>query len=236
MVDGAVRPRISWAAAPLAVLAAVAIHGCGPADEHLEPNVRATVHGPHDPTASASTAPRPARAGTPAPSQRVRFVPSRVVLPGGVAAPVDPASTRDGLLVVPRDVARVGWWDGGAQAGDPYGSLVLAGHVDDDAGRRGFFARLPGLAVGDRVVVQSSAHSAAYTVARVRAVSRDALATRTRVFGQTSRHRLVLITCTGAFEPLEGGYQQNLVVVAYPDGPAKSLSAASTARPRGESR
>jgi hypothetical protein len=37
-----------------------------------------------------------------------------------------PATTVDGLLKVPENVQHVGWWDGSAQAGEPFGSTVIA--------------------------------------------------------------------------------------------------------------
>jgi len=45
-------------------------------------------------------------------------------------AAVEPAITVDGELQVPTNVDHVGWWDGSAAAGDPFGSTVIAGHVD----------------------------------------------------------------------------------------------------------
>ena len=56
-----------------------------------------TIPTPSDPV----TAP-PGRVGTPAPSQRIRFVPEQVVLPGGASAPVLPATTVNGQLQVRR--------------------------------------------------------------------------------------------------------------------------------------
>ena len=84
----------------------------------------------------------PATVGKPAASNRVTFVPDRVVLPGGDAAPVQPAVTRDGELQVPENVQHVGWWDGSARAGDPFGNTVIAGHVDSATDGLGFFVRL----------------------------------------------------------------------------------------------
>jgi len=37
---------------------------------------------------------------------------------------VQPAETVDGLLKVPENVQHVGWWDGSAQAGEPFGATV----------------------------------------------------------------------------------------------------------------
>jgi hypothetical protein len=163
----------------------------------------------------------PGRVGTPAPSQRIRFVPTEVDLPGGHHAPVLPASTVGGLLVVPERAQRVGWWDGGADAGDPFGSVVLAGHVDTATDGLGFFVRLLRIRPGDVVVLRGAGHSASYRVGSVVSVPRNALATGSGAFDQTGAHRLVLITCTGAYDRARGGYQENLVVTASPIGLAR---------------
>jgi hypothetical protein len=162
----------------------------------------------------------PGRIGTPAQSQRIRFVPQRIVLPGGADAAVLPATTVDGRLQVPA-ARRVGWWDGGAQAGDPFGSVVLAGHVDSKNEGLGFFARLLGVRRGDVVVLQGSGHTASYRVVSIVSVPKDALATKSGAFDQTVDHRLVLVTCAGAYDATRGGYENNLVVTAVPMGLAQ---------------
>lgn len=172
------------------------------------------------PAPGSSVAVPPARVGTPAASQRVRFVPATIVLPGGARAPVVPASTVGGQLAVPERARRVGWWDGGAQAGDPFGSVVIAGHVDSATDGLGFFVRLLRVSVGDEVVLSGSGRKASYRVVEVRSMPQDALATTGGAFDQTGDHRLVLITCTGRFDRARGGYDQNLVVTAVPVGPA----------------
>ena len=172
------------------------------------------------PTAPAGAVP-PGRVGTPAASQRVRFIPTEVVLPGGAHAPVLPASTVNGQLVVPEKVERVGWWDGGAQAGDPFGAAVLAGHVDSAQEGIGFFVRLRRVKPGETVVLRGAGHTASYRVSSVESVPKDALATTSGAFDQTVDHRLVLITCTGAYDAAKGGYEQNLVVTAQPVGLAR---------------
>ncbi|WBQ04812.1 class F sortase [Kribbella sp. CA-293567] len=163
----------------------------------------------------------PGRVGTPAASQRVRFVPTELVLPGGARADVLPAATVGGQLVVPEHVRRVGWWDGGAQAGDPFGSVVIAGHVDSAKEGVGFFARLLKAKPGEVVVLRGGDHSASYRVDSVTSVLKGALATESGAFDQTGDHRLVLITCTGAYDRARGGYEKNLVVSATPLGLAK---------------
>lgn len=142
------------------------------------------------------------------------------MLPGGAGAPVLKATTVDGQLQVP-GARRVGWWDGGAEAGDPFGSVVLAGHVDSKTEGLGFFSRLRGVRRGEVVVLNGSGHTASYRVVSVVSVRRDALATKSGAFDQTTDHRLVLITCTGAYDASRGGYEDNLVVTAVPIGLAQ---------------
>jgi len=143
------------------------------------------------------------------------------VLPGGARAPVLPASTVNGQLQVPVGTNRVGWWDGGAQAGDPFGSVVLAGHVDTKTEGLGFFVRLLRIRPGETVVLRGDGHTASYRVSSIVSVPKDALATRSGAFDQTGDHRLVLITCTGNYDAGRGGYEDNLVVTATAVGLAK---------------
>ncbi|WP_329483820.1 sortase [Kribbella sp. NBC_01484] len=176
---------------------------------------------PTIPTPSEPVTAPPGRVGTPAPSQRIRFVPEQVVLPGGASAPVLPATTVNGQLQVPAKAQRVGWWDGGAEAGDPFGSVVLAGHVDTKTEGLGFFARLRRVQVGEVVVLNGSGRTASYRVKSIVSVPKDALATKSGAFTQTGDHRLVLITCTGPYDASRGGYADNLVVTATSLGLAK---------------
>ena len=55
----------------------------------------------------------------------------------------------------PADIRHVGWWDGSAYAGDPFGSTVIAGHVDSRLQGLGFFAELLFVQVGDLITVRS---------------------------------------------------------------------------------
>jgi LPXTG-site transpeptidase (sortase) family protein len=200
--------------------------GCSAEADGAAPTPTTTVSFKHGGTPSAvepaaPTSAPPGRVGTPAPSQRIRFVPEQVVLPGGASASVLPATTVSGQLQVPSKAQRVGWWDGGAQAGDPFGSVVLAGHVDTKTEGLGFFARLLDVRRGEVVVLNGAGHMASYRVVSVVSVRKDALATKSGAFDQTIDHRLVLITCTGAYDASRGGYEDNLVVTALPIGLAQ---------------
>ena len=228
-----------WKLRPAVVAVALAsalglVGGCAAADAGAQPTVGGAV-----PSASGAAAATPAsgtaadgsrrdrasvppaRTGRRAASNRVRFLPQNLVLPGGAAAPVVPARTVDGVLQVPEKVDRLGWWDGSAFPGDPFGSTVIAGHVDSATEGIGFFARLLAVEDGDRVTVLGEGHRATYRIVSTRLVDKAALASSSVAFDQRADHRLVLITCAGRFRPERGGYDQNLVVVAEPAGPAR---------------
>jgi len=151
----------------------------------------------------------------------VRFQPTSVSLPGGKSAEVLPAQTVDGVLEVPEHVQHVGWWDGSSYAGDPFGSTVIAGHVDSATEGLGFFYRLRRITVGDKVGLAGDGHHATYRVVSVQVVVKKALATDGRALDQTGSPRLVLITCGGRYIRSRGGYDSNLVVTARPVGPAR---------------
>jgi LPXTG-site transpeptidase (sortase) family protein len=163
----------------------------------------------------------PARQGRPAASQRIEFIPERLTLPGHATAAILPAVTVDGVLRVPEDVEHVGWWDGSARVGEPFGSTVIAGHVDSATEGIGFFARLLRIKAGDTITLRADSHQLKYRVTSVRTVARKALATDSQAFMQTGPHRVVLITCTGNFHRDRGGYDSNLVVIGKPLGLAR---------------
>lgn len=174
--------------------------------------------------ASSSDSPttaEPARTGRTAASARIRFRPEQVMLPGGQTAAVVPARTVDGELRVPDDIRRVGWWDGSAYAGDPFGATVIAGHVDAPRQGLGYFERLLRIRPGATITLRGEGHRAAYRVTAVDAVFKDALSASSAAFDQRVGHRLVLLTCTGTFDRSTRSYDQNLVVTAVPLGPAR---------------
>lgn len=168
--------------------------------------------------------PEKARTGAPAASERLRFRPTRLQLPDGSDAPVQPASTTDGELQVPEDVDRLGWWDGGAYVNDPFGSTVLAGHIDSAEQGVGFFGKLLTIPVGEEVVVQGDGGELAYEVTSTELVDKDVLVEDTVAFDQSGAHRLVLITCSGRWIPELHSYESNFVVIAEPVGLAQPRS------------
>jgi LPXTG-site transpeptidase (sortase) family protein len=164
---------------------------------------------PTTPGATASEA-RPAASDTP------RFIPERIELPGDASAAIVPVATVGRELVVPEDPGRVGWWDGSSYVGDPYGSTVIAGHVDTVDRGLGFFFRLWNIKVGERVVLRAGHLRQAYKITALRQVARTDLVDDEEVFDIGGPPRLVLITCAGDFRADRGGYSRNLIVVARP--------------------
>jgi LPXTG-site transpeptidase (sortase) family protein len=162
------------------------------------------------------TPPPPARQGTVAKSARVRFVPTRIELPSGRSAQVQPEQTVNGVLQIPADIQHVGWWDGSAAAGDPFGSTVIAGHVDSRAQGLGFFAELLLIQVGDLITLRSDTADLTYRVVSTALVNKEALASDNQALDQRGPHRLVLITCSGQWHPEVRSYDSNLVLVADP--------------------
>jgi LPXTG-site transpeptidase (sortase) family protein len=118
--------------------------------------------------------------------------------------------------VVPEDPTKVGWWDGSSYVGDPYGSTVIAGHVDVLGRGIGFFFRLWNIKVGESVVLSAGDVRQAYKITSVRQVPRTDLIDDAEIFDIGGSPRLVLITCAGEFRPDRGGYSRNLIVVARP--------------------
>jgi LPXTG-site transpeptidase (sortase) family protein len=149
-------------------------------------------------------------------SDTPRFIPDRIALPGGVSAAVVPVATERRELVVPEDSGTVGWWDGSSYVGDPYGSTVIAGHVDTFDRGVGFFFRLWNIKVGERVVLSAGHRRQAYKITSLRQVPRTDLVDEDEVFDIKGSPRLVLITCAGEFRADRGGYSHNLIVVAHP--------------------
>lgn len=136
---------------------------------------------------------------------------------GAFIAPVDPmAALPDGQLMIPSDAQRVGWWSAGSAPGDPFGSVVLVGHLDTPKGGLGVFYHLLNLTAGQRLVVKdSTGHSHTYTVVSREQVARTSLPAS--LFSRGGPPRLVLITCGGNYDRVHHRYDDNTIVVAAPD-------------------
>jgi hypothetical protein len=144
--------------------------------------------------------------------------PVRVQLPDvGIDAPLDPVGVEpDGAMTIPEDVDRVGWYRFGPAPGDPAGTVVLAGHVDDREQGLGALAALRTAEPGSELLVTD----AAGTVTAWRVVGRELIDKQAvplaALFERSGPPRLALLTCGGEFLSELRSYRGNVVVVAEP--------------------
>ena len=135
----------------------------------------------------------------------------------GIDAPVSPVGvdTANGVLGVPANIHRTGWWRDGAAPGASAGAVLIAGHVDSAKAGAGSFFRLPQARSGARVEVATvDGQTHAYRVVSVRRYLKKSLPTN--VYSLKGRPRLVLVTCGGPFDYATGHYRDNIVVTAVP--------------------
>lgn len=121
-------------------------------------------------------------------------------------ARVVPIEPEGGVLVPPSDPTVLGWW--GARSGAKSGTTLLTGHTVHTGG--GTFDDLEDIPVGS----VASLNGIRYRVVQVEIVTKDELALRSsKLFRQTGKNRLVLVTCEG-YDSSTGTYADNVVVVA----------------------
>ncbi len=157
----------------------------------------------------------PASAGGPGPAP-----PRTLIIPAAeVEMPVRPTGVdRAGLMALPRDVDRAGWYRYGPAPGSERGAAVIAGHVDAREQGVGPLARLSGLEKGDRLVVVLADHTRVrYRVTAILRVRKEDL-DLDAVFDRDGPHRLRVLTCGGAFDPARHRYEDNVLVTATPTG------------------
>jgi len=226
--------RRAGAGAVLIGVLTIVLAGCGstaapPSPERARPSatpaaeatgslaaapVQAPADGGPGPSAAAS-APRAEAAR--ASSSRTPFTPAELRLPSGRPVSVVSAGTRgDGALAVPEDPAIAGWWSGGSRPGDPYGTTVLAGHIDSRRYGVGALAELVTSRPGASVVVQNGPKRVSYRITEVERVPKADLVPRTGAFDPDGPARLVLITCGGAYDPATHHYADNVLITAVP--------------------
>jgi hypothetical protein len=137
--------------------------------------------------------------------------------------PVDSSATsRGGALEIPADVRRAGWWNGSSRLGDPFGSIVLAAHVDSFTQGLGRFAEVLGMEPGDVVDVRSLHLVQRFVVTSAHLVPKAEVSSTSPLYAATGPPRLVLLTCGGDYEHATG-YADNMVVVAEPIAPPAPL-------------
>jgi LPXTG-site transpeptidase (sortase) family protein len=127
-------------------------------------------------------------------------------------------SAYSGVMEIPEDISKVGWFVGSAAPGQTNGSAVLVGHRDGVEGGRGAFYGIEKLNHGDQIMVTTSGGSRLhYSVIEVDVVDKDRIPEIADfVFATNGDPRLTLITCGGAYDSEDGGYQANVIVTAVP--------------------
>ena len=177
-------------------------------------------------SATAPSSSSPAESARPVPpARRAESVvsprrPTRVRLPSGRVVPVSGAGTTgSGVLDVPDDVDVAGWWRGGSRVGDPFGSILVAAHVDSDSEGLGPFAELLTVGEGARVRLAADGLSQDFEVRSRRLVPQGSLADDGWIYDADGAVRLTLVTCAPPYDDSRGGYQNLAVVTAVPVGP-----------------
>jgi len=131
-------------------------------------------------------------------------------------ATVDPVGSVHGVLQVPDDISRVGWWQHSAAPGSPAGSTVIDGHIDSAAAGEGALFHLADLNPGDPLSVTNSTGTTTRYQVSARRVYVKEHGLPADLFNQQGPGRLVIISCGGPFDSSTRSYQDNIAVFATP--------------------
>ncbi|MFJ4602989.1 class F sortase [Streptomyces griseoluteus] len=196
--------------ATLTLALGLALGACGTQDS--------TGHAaPPPPSPVSVPAAAPAKPAAP----MARSLPVRVTIP---AAGVDTGPVlqlglaADGTVEVPSvaQASRIGWYSKGVTPGET-GPAVLIGHYDTVKGPA-VLRNVGKIKQGARITVaRADGSSAVFSVRTVEQVDKDAFPTA-KVYGDTTRPELRLITCGGA---IENGHRPDNIIVYGDLVPAK---------------
>lgn len=130
----------------------------------------------------------------------------------GVTAPFEwVGKTPEGNMAAPEGWNNVAWYELGPTPG-AQGNSVIAGHYDAPGGAPAIFYRLRELVPGDRMTIRTEHdQELVFEVTDVQAVHVSE-APLDRIFGDTDRHNMNLITCEGVWDSSAGTYDQRLIV------------------------
>ncbi|MEV5599569.1 class F sortase [Streptomyces sp. NPDC052496] len=160
-------------------------------------------------TSAPTASPRASAPALPAAKPvRVR-IPTAGVNTGPV---LDLGLAADGTVEVPSvaEAGRIGWYDQGVTPGET-GPAVLIGHYDTAAGPA-VLKDVGRVGVGDKIYVdRADGRTAVFTVRELQQVDKKAFPTQ-RVYGNTDRPELRLVTCGGGL--VDGHRPDNIVVYA----------------------
>jgi LPXTG-site transpeptidase (sortase) family protein len=118
-------------------------------------------------------------------------------------------------MEIPEDISKVGWYKHGAAPGSKGGTTVIVGHRDSVSPEPGAFHVLDKLIVGDLVYVRYSNYTSFYRVKKVKTIKKNNFyKISQRVFALSGKPKIKLISCIGPYDKNNGGYQNNIIVVA----------------------
>ena len=201
--------------------------GCAAGTGSARPDTRSSSSpsgsAPSSPSSSSSSTAEPVTPARRAESVVAPRRPVRATLPSGRVVPVSGAGTTGaGVLDVPDDVDVAGWWRGGSRIGDPFGSILVAAHVDSDSEGLGPFAELLTVREGARIRLEAHGVRQDFEVRSRRLVPQGSLVDDAWIYDAAGDLRLTLVTCAPPYDSSRGGYQNLAVVTALPLGPPEA--------------
>ena len=221
------RGRYLTAAAALALVGGLGLIGAGlvghpapaapPGSSHIPaPATSAPVH------TTPSAAPSPSAPAVAPTVVLPRSVPTRIVIPAiGVDSPLMQLGLNpDGTLQVPPydKNAPAGWYRGSPTPGQ-LGPSVILGHVDTFKAGPVVFYRLAQVRPGNRVIIhRQDGVTATFVVDRVENIPKADFPTL-KVYGNTDRPELRILTCGGEYNQAVHDYTDNTVVFAHLTSP-----------------
>ncbi len=120
--------------------------------------------------------------------------------------------TTDGWVEAPHRWDTAGWYRDGLRPGQS-GPAVIVGHIDSKVGPA-VFHRLPRLRLGAAVYIdRKDGTTITFRVSGRRQVPKNAFPAA-EVYADTLEASLVLLTCSGVFDPATGHYRDNTIVTA----------------------
>jgi sortase (surface protein transpeptidase) len=129
-----------------------------------------------------------------------------------ISAKLQPLHVDANGTLVPPDYGLAGWYAAGPEPGER-GPAVIAGHLDSKVGPDKFY-RLGQVRPGERIRVSlKDGTKLVFRITEMKQFSRGAFPTK-RVYGDTKKPELRLITCAGDYDHAAGHYKDNLVVFA----------------------
>jgi|SRR3989344_5732051 len=129
-----------------------------------------------------------------------------------VSAPIIPVGVdENGRMQLPENIDEVGWYSPGSKPGEE-GNAVIAGHLDSTTGEGAIFYHLNELEPGDNLYVTDELGNEYTFVVTAKKIYEYDKVPIEEVFGESSKKRLNLITCTGQWIADQRNYSHRMVI------------------------